>query len=111
MRPYQPRRQVASGRAARLLAEERQRSLGWFYLSFATDDGFLGAIIVWAHGLLTAVERAADLGLDVVLDPGGEVVCCPIPRQHLRRVPADLRNRVLSEAEVRQRLAGKRIDE
>jgi hypothetical protein len=91
----------------RLFAEERQRSLGWFYLSFATDRAFLGAIIVWAHGLLTAVERAAELGLD----PGGQVLCCPIPRQHLRRVPADLRNRPLSEPEVRKRLAGKRINE
>jgi hypothetical protein len=95
------------GRRARLLAEERRHSLGWFYLSFATGHEFLGAAIVWAHGLLTAVERASDLGIN----PGGEVMCCPIPRKNLRRVPADLRNRLLSETEVRKRLEGKRIGE
>ena len=95
------------GRRARLLAEEGRHSLGWFYLSFATEYEFLGATIVWAHGLLTAVERASDLGIN----PGGEVMCCLIPRRNLRRVPADLRNRLLSEGEVRKRLAGKRTGE
>lgn len=98
---------AGGGRRTRLIAEESRRALGWFYLSFAAEDGFLGAIIVWAHGILTAVERASDLGMN----PGGDVLCCPIPRQHLRRVPADLRHRLLSEAEVRRRLDGKRLDE
>ena len=68
---------AGGGRRTRLIAEESRRALGWFYLSFAAEDGFLGAIIVWAHGILTAVERASDLGMN----PGGDVLCCPIPRQ------------------------------
>ena len=89
------------------MADESRRSLGWFYLSFASDYQFLGAAIVWAHGILTAVERASRLGIN----PGGEVLCYAIPRQYLRRVPPDLRNRLLSEAEVRKRLAGKKLGE
>jgi hypothetical protein len=95
------------GARARLIAEERQRALGWFYLSFASDYAFLGATIVWAHGFLTAMQRASDLGID----PGGEVICYPLPRKHLPRVPADLRDRLLSETEVRKRLGGKRMGE
>jgi hypothetical protein len=106
-RQPEPRFRPRGGGRARLLAEEGKQSLGWFYLSFATDHRFLGASIVWAHGILTAVERASHLGIN----PGGEVLCCPIPRKHLRRVPEDLRHRLLSEAEVRKRLAGKRIGE
>ncbi len=95
------------GWRARLLREEVRRSLGWFYLSFAAGDEFLGATIVWAHGILSALERASELGIN----PGGEVLCCPIPRRLLRRVPADLRDRLLSESEVRKRLAGRRMGE
>jgi len=98
---------AGGGRRTRLIAEESRRALGWFYLSFASERGFLGAIIVWAHGILTAVERASRLGIN----PGGDVLCYPIPRKQLRRVPADLRDRLLSEAEVRRRLEGKRLDE
>ena len=96
-----------SGRRARLIADERQLSLGWFYLSYASDHKFLGAAIVWAHGFLTAVQSASKLGID----PGGEVMCCPVPRQHLRRIPANLRDRLLSEAEVRKHLNGTAIGE
>ena len=62
---------------ARLIAEERRHSPGWFYLSFATDFEFLGAAVVRAQGFLTAVQRASDLGIS----PGGDVVCQgPIPK-------------------------------
>jgi hypothetical protein len=93
--------------SALLVAEESRQSLGWFYLSFATGYEFRGAIIVWAHGILTAVQRAGELGID----PGGEVLCCPVPRRHLRRVPHEMRHRLLSEAELRGILDGKRIGE
>jgi hypothetical protein len=93
---------------ARLIAEERRHSPGWFYLSFATDFEFLGAAVVRAQGLLTAVERASNLGIS----PGGDVVCQgPIPRKDLHRVPGGLRNRLLTEAEVRKHLEGKRVGE
>jgi len=98
---------LRGGAPVRAMAEEGRRVPGWFYLSFAHGQGFLGAAIVWAHGVLTAVKRAADLGLN----PGGEVVCCAIPPGNVRRVPPHLLHRLLTEAEVRVRLAGRRIGE
>jgi hypothetical protein len=63
--------------------------------------------IVRSFGFLTAIQRATDLGIN----PGGEVMCTPIPRKDLCRVPADLRNRLLSETEVRDRLEGRQMCE
>jgi hypothetical protein len=94
-------------RRAGIIAEERRHAARWHYLSFADDVGFLGAVIVRSHGFLTAVQRATDLGIN----PGGEVMCQPIPRRDLCRVPADLRNRLLTEAEVRERLEGRSVSE
>jgi len=101
------RARQSSGLTARLMAQEGRQALGWFYLSFANERRFLGAVIVWAHGILTAIESAAAMGID----PGGEVLCYAIARQQIGRVPADLRNRLLTEAEVRRRLSGRRLDE
>ena len=94
-------------RRAAIIAEEHRYAARWHYLSFADDTGFLGAVIVRSHGFLTAVQRATDLGIN----PGGEVMCQPIPRRDLCRVPADLRNRLLTEAEVRERLEGRSVSE
>jgi hypothetical protein len=93
---------------ARLIAEERIHSPSWFYLSFATDYEFLGAAVVRAQGFLTAVQRASNLGIN----PRGDVMCQgPILRKGLHGVPAALRNRLLTEAEVRRHLDGKRVSE
>jgi hypothetical protein len=87
---------------AQRVADERKQSPGWFYLSFATQDEFLGAAIVRAHGILTAVQRASELGIY----PGGEIMCQAILRRNLSRFPRDLRNRLLSPQEVCERLEG-----
>jgi hypothetical protein len=81
---------------------ERKVPLEWYYLSFATDSEFLGAAIVEAHGEVTATERATKLGIN----PGGEVLCWPVGKRHLHKVPPDLRNKLLTEAEVLGRLHG-----
>jgi len=94
-------------RRAAVIAEEHRHAVRWHYLSFASEAGFLGAVIVRSYGFLTAIQRASDLGIN----PGGEVMCTPIPRKHLYRVPSDLRNRLLTEAEVRKRLEGRRASE
>jgi hypothetical protein len=107
MEPLESGRDRCNGGRVRRIAQEGLRSLGWFYLSFATKYQFRGAAIVWAHGVLTAIKRASDLGIN----PGGEVLCYAIPRKHLRSVPTDMRHRLLSEAEVRKRLAGRRLVE
>jgi hypothetical protein len=117
MKAKRPQRDITEGERmlrsrganrARLIAEERRHSPGWFYLSFATDYEFLGAAVVRAQGFLTAVQRASGLGIN----PGGDVVCQgPIPRKDLHRVPDDLRNRLLTEAEVRKHLEGTGVGE
>ncbi len=90
-------------RRPKVIAAERKKPLGWFYLSFAEDTRFLGAAIVQARGILTAVEHCNDLGIN----PGGEVACWPIREKDLYRISADLRNRRLSEEEVLKRLDGR----
>jgi len=92
-------------RRAAIIAEEHRHAALWHYLSFADDTGFLGGVIVRSYGFLTAIQRATDLGIN----PGGEVMSTPIPRKDLWRVPTDLRNRLLSEDEVQDRLEGRRM--
>jgi hypothetical protein len=83
-----------------LIAEERQQKARWFYLSFATGYAFLGAAIVRGHGFLTAIQAASDLNIN----PGGEVMDRPLNWRHMKSIPADLRNRLLSKEEVDTRL-------
>lgn len=65
---------------------------GVYYLSFADESGFLGGVFVEAHGIITAVDKATDMGLN----PGGEVMCWgPVPP------PIDeSMNRLLTKEEV-----------
>lgn len=92
-------------RGAAIIAEEHRHAARWHYLSFADDTGFLGGVIVRSYGFLTVIQRATDLGIN----PGGEVMSTPIPRNDLWRVAKDLRNRLLSEDEVPDRLEGRRM--
>lgn len=81
-------------RAAQLAINELSNSLneGVYYLSFASEAGFLGGAFVHAHGIITAVDRANDLGIN----PGGEVLCWgPIPPPEF-----DLMDRLLSKQEI-----------
>jgi hypothetical protein len=94
-------------RRAAIIAEEHRHAARWHYLSFADDTGFLGGVIVRSYGFLTAIQRATELGIN----PGGEVMSTPIPRKDLWRVPGDLRNRLLSEDEVQDRLEGRRMSD
>ena len=48
---------------------------GWFWLSFASDDAFLGAAIVEADTVMAAVIAAARMGIC----PGGDCMGIPIP--------------------------------
>jgi len=43
--------------------------------------------------------------------PGGEVMCWRIEKEDEYRVPKNLRNKLLTEVEVRERLEGKRVNE
>jgi hypothetical protein len=47
----------------------------WFYLSFASETGFLGACVVEAEDALNAVQVATACGIN----PGGEAMILPTP--------------------------------
>jgi hypothetical protein len=69
---------------------------------------------VRAQGELTAVHRTKDLAIHP-LGPDAyipnDVMCTPLNWRDMKRIPKDLRDRLLTEAEVRERLEGKRVDE
>jgi hypothetical protein len=48
---------------ANQLAQERRQRCQWYWLSFVNKGGFLGAAILWAHGIETAVLRARELNI------------------------------------------------
>lgn len=56
-------------RAAKLLDAEMTQPLSWWYLSFASESGFLGAVLVRARGFVSAHRVVHVLNLS----PGGEV--------------------------------------
>jgi hypothetical protein len=75
---------------------QRQQKSRWIYLSFATGFAFLGAAIVRGHGFLTAIQRASDLNIN----PGGGVMSRALNWRHMKRIPANLRDRLLSGEDV-----------
>lgn len=81
-------------RAKKLLTEESEQSMRWFYLSFADDNGFLGAIYIEARGFVSAVEMTKFLGIN----PGGEVMGVEVPVEYLP--PEDKREILLSKEDM-----------
>lgn len=57
-------------RVVEVFAEENANPEGWWYLSFAGDEGFRGATIVRGRGVLTASLIATSYEAN----PGGEVL-------------------------------------
>ena len=85
--------QAFASRVAVLLAEETSQPERWWYLSFA-DSGFRGAFVVKAQGATTALLAVNAPGEN----PGGEVLCWPIPDEE---IPGEqFRNRRLTKEEV-----------
>jgi hypothetical protein len=81
-------------RAYKLAGEEvRNFPLHWVYLSFAKPEGFAGCVYVQAHGLITAIIRANELGIN----PHGEVIGVDVPDENL--VPEEYRDRLLTKEE------------
>lgn len=71
-----------------------------YYISFATDDAFLGAIIIKAANEKEAYTNSRKLS------PGGQMVAIPIPPEHLHQFPMSLRDRLLDEKTIREELSG-----
>jgi hypothetical protein len=82
---------------AKLLAaldREKPEPCRWWYLSFA-DQKFRGAALVLAPGIIHAVLRCHQLGIN----PGGEVLGMIVPEDELP--PCEARERLLTKAELK----------
>lgn len=56
--------------------EVEDNNNGWWWLSFADDDGFKGALLIFAPGFHSAMGIAHLTGLN----PGGQVQGLELPR-------------------------------
>ena len=81
-------------RLNKLLAEEAKQPLCWWYLSYAKEDGFRGAVYIQAHG----PTEATYLSRHRQISPGGEVFIVSVPDD---KIPDEkYRNRLLTKEEV-----------
>jgi len=88
MTEFQDRLKVA-------LFEEWGQPLCWWYLSFA-DKEFRGVVVVEAHGIVSAVMRTHELGIN----PGGEALGMALPPGE---EPApEFRDKLLSKLELKR---------
>src|SRR5258707_14820776 len=81
-------------RVMEVLSEEMACEERWYYLSFASDRGFLGAVIIRAHGITDAMMRCNARGIN----PGGEIRAMPIPDD--APLPTEHCNKLLSLADL-----------
>ncbi len=83
------------GRALELVQEELLNNpLQLWYLSYATEEKFLGGIFVLAFGPVSAVMRVQAEGLS----PGGEVMMVQVPRE--KRPDHKYWNRLMTKEEI-----------
>ena len=83
-------------RKKELLDKEATQPEHLMWLSFADDDRFLGGVYVVARGLMHAIERTIQLGVN----PGGQVAAWDVPEENAARVKPEWRDRLLNKAEV-----------
>lgn len=79
-----------------VIQEELESPEKLMYLSFAGDEGFLGAVIVSANGIATASVKCWQMGCN----PGGEVMASVIMEPAASTITVDLKNRLLSREEL-----------
>jgi hypothetical protein len=91
---------IYEARHAQVLAREAKEPLRWFYLSFA-DNGFLGATVVRAHGVVSASKEAFEHGCN----PGGDVLA--IAMEDGDPVPDEIRYRLIRDPDELQRIFAK----
>ena len=83
-------------RIASLLAAEAAEPEGWWYLSFAKPGKFLGGAFVYARGFTSAWQKTHQLKIN----PGGQVAHYQLPPDAGSKIPKNMRNRLLTKAEV-----------
>jgi len=79
-----------------LARAELNQPLRPYYMSFADEEGFRGAVIVEARGPVTALAIANILGIN----PGGQVVTIEIPPGSPMLSTPEAWNRLLSRQDV-----------
>jgi len=87
-------------RKRQLIDQERKNQPGWWWLSFARPNEFVGVAIVQGQGMVTAIDRANRLRLNPF---DCEVAGWEIPPENVP--PVEARDRLLSKVEL-QRLFG-----
>jgi hypothetical protein len=81
----------------------------WWYVSLSGESALIGAAFVEASSKRAAVKAA--MGLTPIRDVIADVLCLPVESKDLQRhVPVALRNKLLTESQIRQ-LGGKRPGE
>jgi hypothetical protein len=86
-------------RKAQMLTDELGQPLRWFYLSFANEHEFFGAVVVEAIGPAHALQRAHQLGVN----PGGSVMTFEVPELALP-IDVEATNRLLTLEEIKRYL-------
>lgn len=84
-------------RVAEVLLGELAEPEQWHYVSFA-DEVFRGVVVIKAHGITDAVRLCHALNIN----PGGQVMCVPMPDEILAQVPETDRTRLLTRADVQR---------
>lgn len=84
-------------RVAEVARQELQEPELWHYVSFA-DKVFHGVVIIKAHGITDAVSKCHRLNIN----PGGQVMCVPMPDKIVAQVPEADRTRLLTKADVQR---------
>lgn len=82
-----------------LIEEERAASKGatsLWYLSYASEEKFLGGVIVRAFGFIHACQRARDLGIS----GNGQIRGVPVPS--VEAPPAKYLDKLLTLAELEE---------
>jgi hypothetical protein len=72
-------------RVMRIALEEVAQPEAFWYLSFAGETEFLGAVVVKARGFMLALMRANELGIN----PGGQVAGFPVAEGTENKLPHD----------------------
>lgn len=79
-------------RIAELIAKEAAQPPTWWVLSFADANGFLGATIVRAPGMVHAIQLTIELGINA----GGEVAAFQVVHE-MTPPPAEMHNKLIRD--------------
>lgn len=72
------RERTWKARVAKIQAEEAQKPVKWWYLSFAGEEGFRGGLFLKGRGFADCIRESHNLGLN----PGGEVMIMEVPKRN-----------------------------